>query len=169
MEKKGFCWSHVVAFCLCFLFAPVCYAQEQEENALICIEKAKEGDPAAQHVLACCYANGNELPQDIAQAVYWWRLAGEQGDAKAQCNLGICYMVGAGVEKDVDQAVSWWRKAADQGLAEAQYNMGITYENGDGVDKDISEAVRWYRKSADQGYVKAQVALSRLERTPQEE
>ena len=120
MEKKGFCWSHAVAFCFCFLFAPVCYAQEQEENALICIEKAKEGDPAAQHVLACCYANGNELPQDIAQAVYWWRKSADQGLAEAQYNMGITCENGDGVDKDISEAVRWYRKSAHQGYVKAQ-------------------------------------------------
>ena len=67
-----------------------------------------------------CYENGNGVPKDYTQAVYWYRKAADQGEAIAQYNLGWCYEKGQGVTKDINQAVEWYRKAARQGYDNAQ-------------------------------------------------
>lgn len=43
---------------------------------------------------------GVGVPNDMGQAVAWYRKAAEQGDPKAQFALGTCYRLGKGVEKD---------------------------------------------------------------------
>ena len=102
------------------------------------------------------YYHGAGVPQDYAEAVKWYRKAGEQGYAGAQYNLGFMYAKGKGVPQDYAEAGKWYRKAAAQGLAEAQNNLGIMYAKGKGVPQDYHEAAKWYRKAAEQGLAEAQ-------------
>ena len=120
---------------------------------------AEQGDATAQYKLGVCCTNGEGVPQDPKEAVFWYRKAAEQGDAQAQFNLGNCYRNGDGVQKDLAQAVFWYRKAAEQGYAQAQFNLGVCYKNGYGVQKDLTQAVFWWRKAAEQGYAQAQYNL----------
>ncbi len=120
---------------------------------------AERGDAAAQHNLGIMYGNGEGVPEDAIQAVFWYRQAAEQGHAKAQHNLGVMYDNGEGVPEDDRQAAFWFRKAAEQGYAGAQFNLGIMYGNGEGVPEDAIQAVFWYRQAAEQGYAPAQTNL----------
>ena len=49
---------------------------------------AEQGDASAQFNLGLMYDNGNGVPEDDRQAVFWYRKAAEQGVAGAQNNLG---------------------------------------------------------------------------------
>ena len=76
---------------------------------------AEKGNAAAQNKLGVLYQVGRAAPQDLAEALKWYRLATNQGDATAQFNLGGMYRDGRGVPQDYAEAVNWYRKAADQG------------------------------------------------------
>ena len=84
---------------------------------------AQQGDAEAQYELACCYANGREIPQDDAEAAKWYQKAAEQGHADAQNNLGWMYKTGRGVPVDVSAAIDRYRKAAAQGKEPAKKNL----------------------------------------------
>ncbi len=45
---------------------------------------AEQGDARAQYNLGHCYAKGDGVKQDPAQAVVWWTQAAEQGHVEAQ-------------------------------------------------------------------------------------
>jgi TPR repeat protein len=94
------------------------------------------------------YCNGQGVPQNYAQAAFWWRKAAEQGDDQAQFNLGLSCDKGRGVKKDHTQAAFWWRKAAEQGFAPAQHNLGVLYHYAQGVPRDYAEAYFWYALAA---------------------
>ena len=47
-------------------------------------KSAKKGYAPAQFRTACSYNTGTGVQKDRAQAVYWWKLAGEQGHLDAQ-------------------------------------------------------------------------------------
>ena len=104
---------------------------------------AESGDADAQNNLGGMYDNGQGVPQDVAEAVKWYRLAADQGYAMAQYNLGVMYDNGQGVPQDDAEALKWYRLAADQGQADAQFNLGVMYYNGQGVPKDLIEAYAW--------------------------
>ena len=84
------------------------------------IRCAESGWAPDQYTLGMMYAQGNGVPEDDAEAVRWYRMAGENGHASAQHNLGVMYAEGKGVEKDDKEAVKWYRKAAEQGHKEAK-------------------------------------------------
>ena len=93
--------------------------------------------------LVRCMADGLGVPQDYAQAAYWYHKAAEQGLAGAQFLLGNAYDKGEGVPQDYAQAAIWYRKAAGQGFPEAQSILGILYSEGKGVPQDFAEAYFW--------------------------
>ena len=61
---------------------------------------AEQGDAWAQFSLCVMYDTGEDVPQNDAKAVRWFRMAAEQGDADAQLNLGYMYGTGEGIPKD---------------------------------------------------------------------
>ena len=105
---------------------------------------AEQGDAGAQYNLGSCYAMGEGVVKDEAEAVKWLRKAAEQGHSDAQYNLGRCYYSGEGVEKDILEAVKWLRMAAEQGHLTAQNNLGSFYDNGEGVVKNEILAYQWF-------------------------
>ena len=78
-------------------------------------ERAEAGVPGAQFTLGVMHAEGRGVPQDDAEAAYWYRLAADQGLAEAQFTLGVMYAEGRGVSQDDAEAVRWYRLAAAQG------------------------------------------------------
>lgn len=125
-------------------------------------QAANKGYAPAQNNLGLCYAYGNGVERNAAEAVRWFRKAAKKGYDEAQCNLAKCYTQGNGVEPNAVEAVRWFRMSAEQGNAMAQYFLGIHYAQGNGVEQNVAEAERWYRKSASQGHVGAQQALKKL-------
>ena len=113
----------------------------------------------AQFNLGAMYDKGEDVPENNAEAVKWYRKAADQGNAVAQSNLGDMYVKGEGVPENHAEAVKWFRKAADQGNAAAQNSLGVMYVKGEGVPENHAEAVKWYRKAADQGNGAAQSNL----------
>jgi TPR repeat protein len=93
--------------------------QQSVSSITVIRAKAERGDAVAQYSLGICYAKGQGVATNEAEAVKWYRKAAEQNDAKAQCNLGACYATGQGVEKDYTEAVKWYRKAAEGGEVKA--------------------------------------------------
>jgi TPR repeat protein len=136
---------------------------------------AEKGHAVAQYNLGVCYSDGDvvakhpdpvdaiinlgrstlgmvSVAKDAAEAVKWFRKAGEQGNADAQNKLGCCYEEGSGVKKDLAEAAKWYRKAAEQGNAAAQYNLGVCYKSGTGVPKNFVEAHKWHNLASAQGF-----------------
>ena len=80
------------------------------------LQAAKQGNVDAQYNLGVMYAIGQDVPQDDAQAVQWYRKAAEQGFAEAQYNLGVMYAKGEGVRQNYKIANEWFGKACNNGL-----------------------------------------------------
>lgn len=122
--------------------------------------RADNSDPEAQNTLGNAYTNGLlGLRQDYAEALKWYRRAGDQGFAPAQFNLGLVYELGRGVPVDERQAFKHYLLAAEQGFGAALFNVGNMYATGRGVAQDHYEANLWYRQAAEKGLVEAQYNL----------
>ena len=104
---------------------------------------ADQGNAIAQYVLGVIYKNGQGVPKDDAEAVWWFRKAAEQKYSEAQFSLGSQYFRGLGVTKDYVEAARWYRRAAEQGHAAAQALLGVMYGKGQGVPKDYVQAYMW--------------------------
>jgi hypothetical protein len=77
---------------------------------------AERGDANAQFNLGASYDLGLGLPQDLAQAAFWYRKAAEQGNVNAQVNLGAMYDYGQGVPRNYAEAYFWLDVAAGDKL-----------------------------------------------------
>ena len=110
------------------------------------------GDLEAQFELAQRYAVGNEVRQNNAEAVKWYRKAAEQDYADAQFELARCYDTGCGVRKNDVEAAKWYRKAAEQGHGDAQVAFASCCEMGKGVKADPEEALKWLSLAGDSGF-----------------
>jgi TonB family protein len=73
---------------------------------------AEQGVARAQNNLGVMYENAKGVPQDINEALKWYRLAAEQGYAGAQNNLGLIYALGRGAPRDPVRAYMWFSLAA---------------------------------------------------------
>ncbi|HXJ00682.1 MAG TPA: TonB family protein [Micropepsaceae bacterium] len=73
---------------------------------------AEQGIARAQNNLGVLYENGKGVPQNITEALKWYRLAAGQGYAGAENNLGLIYALGKAVPRDPIRAYMWLDLAA---------------------------------------------------------
>jgi TPR repeat protein len=110
------------------------------------------GGPDADPLPASWVAvEGYGMPQDYAQAAYWYHAAAMKGHAEAQYALAWLYASGKGVERDPEQARHWIRASASRGYAPAQARLGLRYASGDGADQDHAKAYFWLTLAFNRG------------------
>ena len=109
---------------------------------------AAEGDARAQSILGLLHYRGRGVPQDLDEAVRWFRQAGDQGDATAQFYLGVMHSEGRGVPQNYAEAARWYRLAAESGDAPAQYNLALSIAKGEVGAADNVSAFFWFNLAA---------------------
>jgi TPR repeat protein len=92
----------------------------------------KGGFGPAEFELGKMYFHGTGMPQDLPEAIKWFRKAAEHGVASAQNQLGFAYAHGQGVRQDYFQAEKWYRLAAENGSPEGQHNLTVILALGRG-------------------------------------
>jgi TPR repeat protein len=81
---------------------------------------AAQGDATAHLILGLIYFGERpHTPQDIAQAVQWFRSSAYLGNGQAQDTLARLYAAGKGVPKDLDIAMQWANGSLDAGYDRA--------------------------------------------------
>ena len=128
--------------------------------------KAEAGDPEAQVNLGVMYLDGDVVPRDVQQAIYWFNKA-DLGDPVRQYMIGEILSETYHGSLGYQLADRWYKKAADQGHADAQYRTGVRYHNGrlggtKIVGKNYLAAAQYFVKAADQGHAKAQYMLGEM-------
>ena len=88
--------------------------------------------------------HGQGVPQDLAEAVKWYRKAAEQGQEDAQNNLGIMYYKGQGVPRDYIQAHMWFDLAVANGNEMARDGLDLVTKEM--TPAHIAEAQRLARE-----------------------
>lgn len=109
---------------------------------------ADHGDMYAQYYLGNKYAQGAEVPQDMAKAKHYWEKAAEQGNANALYNLGMIYYSGQGAAKNPELALNYFQKSAQAGNSRAALNAGTMLEAGQGTIVNIPAAAQYYQLAA---------------------
>jgi len=66
------------------------------------------------------------VPQDDAQAVYWWAKAAKQGNAMVPRNFGGMHVRGEGVPEDYVRAYAWSSISAAEGSARSKKGKKIS-------------------------------------------
>ena len=109
--------------------------------------------------LGMCYANGDGVETNKAEAVKWCRKAAEQGEGHAQFMLGMFYYSGDGVNQNKEEATKWFDAIQEQDPL-MQYAWGCNFLKVKGIAPELTkEAVQWFRKAAEQGEAHAQFML----------
>ena len=120
------------------------------------MEKAKAGDPAAQHNLSLFYWHGIAIPQNFQEAINWNSLAAISGNAKAA--QARPEMVKKLDPKAVNAAMVWARglmtKEAEAGNERSVLAMANSYAPAFGFPNDI-EAYFWFTVASTSGDAKA--------------
>ena len=102
------------------------------------------------------HERGQGLPPDPAEAVAWYRRAGQQGDVQAQFRLGFLYAYGRGVDRDDLQAADWYGRAAAQGNRAAQGALDELRAEGRLTIPGGTREALLLRSAADRGGATAQ-------------
>ena len=114
----------------------------------------------AQYNLGVSYLNGEGVPRDEAEAIWWIRNSAQRSYAPAQYLLATLYQEGRGVEQSYDEAVFWFRTAASREHGGAQYRLSQMYADGIGVRKNLQRAAFWRRRFVEAGYRPADLGIA---------
>jgi len=133
---------------------------EDEFNSFLLL--AKRGEVNCQMLVGSCYADGEGVAQDDAEAAKWFLKAAEQGDPDGQYRVGLRYWLGVGVPENMTTAAKWFLRAAENGHVTAQGAIGSMYLTGKGIEKNTEVGAEWIRRSAEQGLARAQLELGRM-------
>lgn len=131
-------------------------ASDRPADALI--QKAEQGDAAAQFELAAFYAAQEQPEGDLSLAAEWYRRAAEQEHAPAQVALAVLRIQEGGSAQTME-ARRWLLKAVEQGDPVAHYHLGELYSGAGGYEPDPVKAVLWWRRAADRKVASAHFRL----------
>lgn len=131
---------------------------------------AEKGDHRAMYALGSMYAGGQGVPQDLKEAMKWFRKAAIYGRPDAMFKIGLMYDEGHGVEADSKQAVKWYGKSATSGYSLAQFKVGEMYAQGRGVKQNPAKAYAWLKLASANGLNDADNLITSLEKemTPEQ-
>lgn len=130
----------------------------------ILTEKAKSGDPFAQHELGIRYILGVGVPIDTVEAAYWIGKAAAKNLPAANFNYGIMLNSGIGTEWNPFKAFKNFKIAAESGMEQGQYVIGVMYTDNLIVNKNFKVAQKWLEKSAEKGFEEAIKVLDELKK-----
>lgn len=112
--------------------------------------------PMAQELLGIMYRNGQGVPKDPEQALYWLTEAAEGGRPVAQHHLAVMAFAGEGGPADPVKALMWLH------IAISQYTDGLEKER---AEQDLSNVSgRLSRRDRDRAYSLARDWLDRQEK-----
>jgi TPR repeat protein len=142
------------------------FAQSAENSAISrLLPSAAEGHVHSQVELANAYLVTNR-PEDLQNALRWYRLAASSGDPFAQTRLGLMLEIGLGTPPDPARAQEWYHRAAADRYPPAMVLLASLYSHGKGVLQDRVEASRLLERAAEQGYAPAKTDLALLYLSP---
>jgi TPR repeat protein len=128
----------------------------------LAMPRAKEGDSAAQTLVAEILSRGLGVKRDETEAAKWYQLAAEQGVPEAQFQYALMLIDGRFVEKDKKQAFALMQAAAEAGNALAQFNYAQLLVEHDPGQRGIEQALPYYERAANAELADAQYAMSQI-------
>jgi len=103
----------------------------------------------ARHKLGVLYFDGDDVPQDIPQAVEWWSKASEAESAESMYLLGRLVLDGDVAGASAAECVALWTRAAGLGATDAAVDLSYLYFKGEqSIKKDIKQAASWAEVAA---------------------
>ncbi|MCR9220673.1 MAG: sel1 repeat family protein [Alphaproteobacteria bacterium] len=125
---------------------------------------AERGHPLAQAALGAAFLVGEEIAQDVEQALYWHRKAAAQDVPHALLALGMMHRNGAaGLAPDREKSMDLIRRAADLGDATAQWLLALWTTSGSPhTGQTIPEALDALERLSKAGDMRAVATLGGL-------
>ena len=118
--------------------------QKEFVDAVTYFKKAaRKGNEDSCLVLGNMYEDGDEIAQDLTEAVIWFTKGSVMGHEECITNLGLLYLE----LKRYQDAITHSKRFATQGHADSCILLGDIYQDADGVEQDLKEAEKWYKKS----------------------
>ena len=128
----------------------------------LALERANNGDAAAQTLVAEILARGLGMPANASEAAKWYQRAAERGVPEAQFQYALILLDGRQVKKDEKKAQVLLQAAAEAGNALAQFNLAQLLVQRDSGDAGLARAVPYYEKAAEAGLADAQYAMAQV-------
>ena len=128
----------------------------------LALPRARNGDPAAQTLVAEILARGLGVPRNDVEAAKWYALASEQGIPEAQFQYALLLLDGAYVKRDVNGAYALLEAAAEAGNVLAQFNFAQLVVDREPGEAGMAKAVSYYERAAEAGLADAQYAMSQV-------
>lgn len=128
----------------------------------LALVRARNGDPAAQTLVAEILSRGLGVRLDAAEAAKWYQRAAEQGVPEAQFQYALMLLDGRYVEKDEKAAHALMQAAAEAGNILAQFNFAQMLVSEDPGDAGLAKAVPYYERAAAKGLADAQYAMAQI-------
>ena len=124
--------------------------------------RAKNGDPAAQTLVAEILSRGLGVPLNPAEAAKWYAQAAEQGIPKSQFQSALMLLDGRYVKKDEKGAYALMQAAAEAGNRLAHFNFAQLLVQQDPGDAGIARAVPYYERAAATGLADAHIPMAQV-------
>jgi uncharacterized protein len=128
----------------------------------LAMPRAKDGDPAAQTLVAEILSRGLGVKRDETEAARWYQLAAEQGVPEAQFQYALMLIDGRFVKRDKKAAFALMQASAEAGNALAQFNYAQLLVERDPGPHGVMEALPYYEKAANAELPDAQYAMSQI-------
>jgi TPR repeat protein len=128
----------------------------------LALVRAKNGDAAAQTLVAEILSRGLGVPLNAAEAAKWYQRAAEQGVPEAQFQYALMLLDGRYVKKDEKEAHALMQAAAEAGNPLAQFNFAQLLVSEDPSDAGLARAVPYYERAAGTGLADAQYAMAQI-------
>lgn len=128
----------------------------------LALPRARDGDKAAQTLVAEIYARGLGVPVNDKEAARWYGEAAAQGVPEAEFRYALYLIDGHVVPQDKEKAQVLMKAAADAGNPAAQFNYAQLLVAGLPGPGGLDAAFPWYQKAAEAGIPDAQYALSQI-------
>lgn len=109
---------------------------------------AEAGFSEAQCDLGKEYYYGNNVSENIDEAIKWLTKSAEQEDTEAMGILGNCFVE----KKNFKKAIEWYKTGAEKyNDGYCQNSLGLRYYNGEGVKQSYSDAFFYFKRAAENG------------------
>jgi uncharacterized protein len=128
----------------------------------LALPRARNGDPAAQTLVAEILSRGLGVPRNEVEAAKWYALASEQGVPEAQFQYALLLLDGGLVKKDVNGAYALLEAAAEAGNVLAQFNFAQLVVDRQPGEAGMVKALSYYERAARAGLADAQYAMSQI-------
>ncbi|MEQ1936776.1 tetratricopeptide repeat protein [Mesorhizobium sp. CN5-321] len=128
----------------------------------LALVRAKNGDPAAETLVAEILSRGLGVPLNAAEAAKWYQRAAEQGVPEAQLQYALILLDGRYATKDEKAAHALMQAAAEAGNPLAQFNFAQLLVSEDPGDAGLARAIPYYERAAATGLPDAQYAMAQV-------